>query len=708
MVVNTEVSEVTSSGVTEVTQSRIIASAQMIKLLSSGLYQDKVMAVLRELSANAIDAMKMAGTLESHQYEIHLPTTLEPWFSIRDYGTGLSDEGMKRVYINYGSSTKSSDNDQIGGFGVGSKAPFSYCKQYTIVSYYNGVKSSYNYGIGASGTPELSKISAVATDLHNGLEVQLAVATKDFSEFERKAIQLYRFFDYKPASNIQLAFPDEKVLFSDSTGTIAEVGDVRYGNPYAGLFIKMGGIVYKAQLDMWAYGDDIRDFAYYRSVMLNVDIGEIEVTASREAVESTPGNKIMLESKYKDLMSSFVDWINNDIDSIPNTWDKVKTLQLISNLPRQVLTRITSVKTASNNHGISHESISFKSITYNGSSTHVRKGNHIYISPQHCGTLIICDRPMPANIVDVIKPHLPSHYTGRHMVWLVYPTGGGKNYKNITVDTIVKNLGEPSEYLILSELCNGVTTTKSSSPTPEDQELLVYQCEPAMYYSLHGTPNMRASIHGSTPVKAIPSNIQVFYYIDADGDVPYIGDGINTLGLILDKLVGAKNYILVRIAKSNLSRAKRLSQLVSVVDYVNKLTITVLDVTELTKCTPSNNTVYYNELEEICSVHSDTVLPRTHAMFNALKMCRNIIVGTSESIKFMQAIGIKFVVTKYKLPPILQDYRERFAVYGYLQDRHNRGLSNLAYVALTAESIKASTIQDHIKTDYQLPKGGKK
>ena len=100
---------------------QIEANATMFKILSADIYQDKIAAVIRELSTNAIDSMADAETLDSHRLYVHLPTVLEPHFSIRDYGTGLDDEGIKLVYT-YGASNRRTSNNFNGAFGIGSKS----------------------------------------------------------------------------------------------------------------------------------------------------------------------------------------------------------------------------------------------------------------------------------------------------------------------------------------------------------------------------------------------------------------------------------------------------------------------------------------------------------------------------------------------------------------------------------------------------------
>mgnify|MGYP001258182542 FL=1 len=100
----------------------IKTTAKAFRILSSGLYSDRIKAIIRELSCNAVDAHVMAKN--SEPFLVHLPSNLEPWFSVRDYGIGLSENDVMNLYSTYFESTKTESNDQIGALGLGSKSPF--------------------------------------------------------------------------------------------------------------------------------------------------------------------------------------------------------------------------------------------------------------------------------------------------------------------------------------------------------------------------------------------------------------------------------------------------------------------------------------------------------------------------------------------------------------------------------------------------------
>src|SRR3990172_92919 len=84
-------------GDAEVIGFRINASAHAFQILSSRLYSDPLRAIIRELSTNAADAHMAAGNTDK-PFDVQLPNTMNPYFIIRDYGTGLSPDDIRNVY----------------------------------------------------------------------------------------------------------------------------------------------------------------------------------------------------------------------------------------------------------------------------------------------------------------------------------------------------------------------------------------------------------------------------------------------------------------------------------------------------------------------------------------------------------------------------------------------------------------------------------
>ena len=170
----------------------IANNGKMFAILADKIYTDKPRAVIREICCNALDIHSFTGQREP--FLVSLPSQLEPQLSIRDYGTGLTDEEMTGLYTTFFDSTKGANNDQVGGFGLGSKAPFAYTDAFTVTSYQGGVKRVYALFRGDDFIPQISCASISDTDEMDGLEVKVPVKSADWSRFKTIALDVLRWF----------------------------------------------------------------------------------------------------------------------------------------------------------------------------------------------------------------------------------------------------------------------------------------------------------------------------------------------------------------------------------------------------------------------------------------------------------------------------------------------------------------------------------
>lgn len=170
---------------------------QMFDLLSSNIYSDKITACLREYSCNALDSHIAAGRAEL-PFTVHLPNHFEPWFSVRDYGVGLSHDQVMNLYTTYGESSKTNSNDFVGALGLGSKSAFAYSDQFTVTARYDGAMRQYSAYVNEDGTPCIMMLSEEPTDECNGVEIYMAVAEKDFDQFAKKAATVFFRFPVTP------------------------------------------------------------------------------------------------------------------------------------------------------------------------------------------------------------------------------------------------------------------------------------------------------------------------------------------------------------------------------------------------------------------------------------------------------------------------------------------------------------------------------
>ena len=124
-----------------------------------------------------------------------MPTKLNPTFSVRDFGGGLSEEDVFGLYSKYGKSTKRESNNYIGAFGIGKFAPLSYGDNFTCVSYHGGMKKSYNVFVNDDDDTKIAKLFEEPSNEPTGLSIEVAVADGDLTNFREIVMKFFRFFD---------------------------------------------------------------------------------------------------------------------------------------------------------------------------------------------------------------------------------------------------------------------------------------------------------------------------------------------------------------------------------------------------------------------------------------------------------------------------------------------------------------------------------
>jgi hypothetical protein len=176
----------------------IEVNESMFQMLTSNIYNDPMLAVIREWSTNACDACIAAN--KPVDFFVHLPTPENPTFYVRDYGTGLAPENIEGLFSNLGASTKRDSNDFNGTLGIGRMAGLAVADAFTVESYYEGTHYSYVISM-QNGIPVTLHMGNTVTQESNGLKLSIAVSRDDIFKYEEKAVELYKYFDHKPTTN---------------------------------------------------------------------------------------------------------------------------------------------------------------------------------------------------------------------------------------------------------------------------------------------------------------------------------------------------------------------------------------------------------------------------------------------------------------------------------------------------------------------------
>jgi len=315
---NAPQNEAVVSNVGEIGEFRIRNSAKAFNILSSGLYANKIRAIIRELSCNAVDSHVAAGCA-STPFDIHLPNQLEPWFAIRDYGVGLDHAQVVNIYTTYFESTKTASNEFIGALGLGSKSPFSYTDNFTVTATKNGRRGIYTAFINEQGIPSIALMTEEDSDEPAGVEVRFSVNDRwDYDKFRQEARYVYKYFNLRPVVSGAQSFEFEDPEY-ESKDIVQGVHQCKHGR---GSVAIMGNIAYPIEVPQAE--QNLGELSRLLSCQLEMHfaIGELDFQASREGLSYIPQTVDAIKNKLTALNAVLADKLKAEADAVSNLWER--------------------------------------------------------------------------------------------------------------------------------------------------------------------------------------------------------------------------------------------------------------------------------------------------------------------------------------------------------------------------------------------------
>ena len=273
---------------------KIATNAKLFGILSDGIYKDKILAVIRELSCNAHDVH--VETKNPKPFRIFVPNRLEPTFAVEDEGTGIDPAKIADIYWTYGESSKTKSNETIGALGLGSKSPFAYTKSsFVVKNRWKGKEHTYFCFINETGVPDGSEISAIATDKPDGITVELAARDEDIRAFRTRIGEFFKYWDKKPefiGDDITVPTP-EKVFVG--TNWFYEKRDSYNSNALA----IMGNVPYPLDIASVPNPSAALKFIASNSFVISFPLGDLSFQASREELSYEKATVDALEKAAK-------------------------------------------------------------------------------------------------------------------------------------------------------------------------------------------------------------------------------------------------------------------------------------------------------------------------------------------------------------------------------------------------------------------------
>lgn len=256
-------------------------------LLSTNLYSNPLQSFIRETVSNAWDSHLEAKNMED---PILLTINLEDnkvHISIRDYGTGLSEQRFNDIYLNICSSSKRESNDYIGCMGLGRLSALALSDTVTINNYYDGKVSSYLMYMDG-GLIHINKVFEKDTEEHNGLEVSVIVDNTFSSNMFKSALEQVKYFEkvyldtnmpyIKPDS---LFFNNRKIVDTPYFKACNWPNTAAY---HKNISVCMGNVLYPLPDNSDLRKPFNETFGLYYKFDLKMPISSIDVTPSRESL----------------------------------------------------------------------------------------------------------------------------------------------------------------------------------------------------------------------------------------------------------------------------------------------------------------------------------------------------------------------------------------------------------------------------------------
>jgi hypothetical protein len=302
-----------TSGSFKTSGFRIEASAKAFKLLSSNPYKFKVRAVIRELTCNALDANTDAEV--SAVPRVHLPTKLEPWFSVADNGKGLSPDDVRDVYTVYFCSTKTNSNKLIGALGIGAKSPYCLVDSFIVKSICDGIKYQYSAYKDEDDLPQMALLSSEPTDEPSGVEVVVNVMGRDI-EFQNEAVEVFSYFDVIPDINIS-SVKEEIVAARE----FKVKGDgFAFNTGYGSCKAVMGNVAYDIP---HGYGLDIDGY-------IRFEIGDLDFDLGRESLSLDNKTIANLKARVEQVRDGMADHIISLIEAEDTEFKRAKMFDKVN------------------------------------------------------------------------------------------------------------------------------------------------------------------------------------------------------------------------------------------------------------------------------------------------------------------------------------------------------------------------------------------
>lgn len=326
--------KVVAGGVLSTTEFTIKGGAGIMAVLS-GLYSEPVLAMTREYLTNMVDAhtalrrVDPAAADKAPSPRIAVPSNMSPELVFEDFGIGMSLQTVLEVYTQYGNSTKNGSNDEVGGFGLGSKTAFCYNNgsTWTIESRHAGQKHVFMACVSETGIPSLAHVSTEPSAEHTGVTIRVPILRVDFDKARAAVVRFAPFFPL-PLNIDGMEVPDlwkGVVMEGNQWKVVTPQEDRSYYNATGKVFVVMGNVPYVVEGSAYVKDDAFTRWIHdsKKDLYLFAPIGSLNLVPSRDALQYNTRTTTALTHLVDAFIHDLRVTLSKKLSACTTKWDAI-------------------------------------------------------------------------------------------------------------------------------------------------------------------------------------------------------------------------------------------------------------------------------------------------------------------------------------------------------------------------------------------------
>ena len=266
--------------------------------VSKNLYSNPIGSFVRELVSNGVDANRVNNSAELVKVNIYKEGNTW-YFQVKDEGKGMTPEHFTNVYMRWFNSDKRDNNEDIGGWGIGSKSPLSYKETYELTTVADGYEYEYII-VRQSPAPTATLLIERPTNKKSGTTVRIEIDEKDLWKLHDECRKQLIYFNNVYVINEAYYYENDFQIIEADLFKV-RTDSFPFGNE---MHIVLGQVAYPINWNFLGISP------IYIPVGLKFNIGELPVTLSREEINYSDDtvkeallNKI--ETVYDDLYERY-------------------------------------------------------------------------------------------------------------------------------------------------------------------------------------------------------------------------------------------------------------------------------------------------------------------------------------------------------------------------------------------------------------------